>query len=124
MSLDSFTKRIIENPSIILKQLKISDVIFLKNQLFITKENILKKYGKFEVDSDGAPLFTNEQLFKRMPDDTKKMFWSINNASIMIQSLLNFNDDLENDVKTMRQEISSYQIEIIRLQKQLELCNK
>lgn len=119
MILDSFTKRIIDNPSEILKTLKTSDIIFLKNQLFLTKEGVLKKYGKFEVDSDGAPLFTSEQLFKRMPDSTKKMFWSINNASVLIESLLNLNTDLEEEVKRMRFELSKLQIEYSKLQIEL-----
>lgn len=120
MNIDSFIKKITDSPDYILKSFKTNEIVFLKNQLFISKESILKKYGKFEVDKNGCPLFTNEQVFKKMPESTKKMFWAINNASVLIELGDRLNNDLNEEIKRMRAELTAQQITIVELQKQLK----
>lgn len=112
-------ENIIDSPENILQSFKTHDISFLKNELFITGQKILSKFGKYDVDENGMPSKNLKDVFDSMPQSTKQMFWSINNASALIESLLNYNEEMESEIKRMRGELSVQQIEIIKLQKQL-----
>lgn len=116
----STTDGILSSPNSLLTDFTANDIVLLKNGLFKAKEQILAKYGKFDINEKGLPQYTEKEVFNRMQDSTKQLFWSVNNASNLIEFCLKDNDDLSSKIKDMRQEITSYQIEIVRLQKQLE----
>jgi len=119
MNTDTFTRFIIDNPENILKSFTVDEITFLKNQLFITKEQVLNRYGKYQLNDKGLEMYTREQVFQRMPPSTRTMFWSINNAILLIQLSLDLNSDLESEIKRMRKELTIQQIQIVKLQKEL-----
>ena len=105
-----------KNPLDITTELTYTDVIFLKQRLFITVEQILNKYGKHEVNELGQPIYSDKQIRDRMPEPTKQMLWAVNNAKEVIQSQLDYIRDLHAKEKALKAEISRYQIDILKLQ--------
>lgn len=110
----------IDNTETILKSFTTHEITSIKGLLFMTREQMLARYGKFELNDEGLDLYTSNQIIQRMPNETRVMFFAINNANFLIELSLRLNTDLTEDVKRMRAELTQQQIQIVELQKQLK----
>lgn len=110
----------IDNTETVLKSFTTQEIISLNGILFTTREQILAKYGKFQLNDKGLDLYTNSQIIQRMPNETRIMFFAINNSNFLIELSLILNSDLTEDNKRMRAELTKQQIKIIELQTKLK----
>lgn len=125
-------EQLLNNPSLVLSEFKAEDIIILKRTLETTANQILAKFGymqrtdkdintltKEEVALRGYDKYTLSEVFERMPNETKVMYWSVNNARYLIEICLALNKDIENEIKRMRAELTRQQLQIVELQRNI-----
>tara|TARA_R110000868_G_scaffold14021_1_gene65429 strand:+ start:20932 stop:21357 length:426 start_codon:yes stop_codon:yes gene_type:complete len=126
-------EQILNNPRLVLSEFKLEDIQILTNTLKSTANQILCKFGymqrtdkdintltKEEVALRGYDKYTIEEIFNRMPNETKTMFWAVNNAGYLLEIEKRLREKREQENKLLMAEILGYQIQIIELQKEIE----
>lgn len=128
---------VLSNPRLVLSEFNIEDIQILRNTLKNTANQILCKFGymqrtdkdiknltKEEVALRGYDKYTIEEVFNRMPNETKMMFWAVNNAGYLLEIEKRMREDREKDFKLLNAELLKVQIlaheletELIKLKK-------
>lgn len=122
----------LSNPGLVLSEFKEEDVITLTNTLKSTANQILCKYGymqptdkphdqltKEEISLRGYDKYSLKEVFERMPNEVKTMFWAVNNAGYLLRIEKEFRDSQTEEIKRNRAEILKYQLEIMELQEKV-----
>ena len=78
------------------------------------------KFGYMELNEDNLDKYTIEEVFKRMPDETKLMFFSVNNAGLLIEIEKRLRKLKDNEIKILSAELLGCQMQIIELQTKLK----
>ena len=112
-------EQILNNPRLVLSEFKTEDIVILKNSLEVTAKQILCKFGYMKLDSQGLDIYTIEEIFSKMPDETKIMFWSINNARYLLELERQLNNKHVETIQMQQTQLSEQQIQIVRLQTKL-----
>lgn len=125
-------EQILNNPRLVLSEFNAEDIIILTNTLKSTANQILCKFGymqptdkphdqltKEEIAIRGYDKYSISEVFERMSDETKKMFWSVNNASYLIEIEKRLRESKLEQLELLKAEVLGYQIEIVKLQEKI-----
>ena len=126
-------EQILNDPRLVLSDFKIEDIQIVKNGLKNTANQILAKYGymqptdvphekltKNDIALRGYDKYSIDEVFNRMPNETKLMFWSVNNANHVLEIEKRIREKREHEHKLLNAEILGYQIQIVELQREIE----
>lgn len=125
-------EQILSNPRLVLSEFNNLDILTLQNNLKSTANQILCKFGymqrtdkdintltKEEVTLRGYDKYTLQEVFERMPNETKIMFWSINNASYLIEIEKRLRLEANKRIDNLTAENLKLNIELMKLQEKL-----
>lgn len=111
---------ILNDPRMILSEFTSLDKEIIRSSLFIAAKQIMCKYGYLEINKEGLDKYTIEEVFKRMPNETKIMFFAVNNSGVLIEIEKRLREEKDREFDLVSAELLGCQIQIIELQTKLK----
>ena len=113
-------EQILNDPRIVLSDFNREDIELIRSSLVITAKQIMCKFGYMELNEDLIDKYTIDEVFNQMPDETKIMFFAVNNAGVVLEVEKRLREQREQENKLLSAELLGCQIQIIELQNKLK----